>query len=549
MKRVALSLFLASVPAPAFAQAPAIPRAPDGHPDFTGNWATRIMTPMERPDGVADLVTDPIDIPYAELPAFPVLGVAGHAGSLRLGCIGGRAVALLRGRRHAYETGDAAAMKGAIRTLAAWGVTTLLLTNAAGSLAPEMPAGSLMLISDHLNIVQRTPLHDEPGSARFIDMVNAYDSTLRDQAAAAVIEAKRTRKDALVGQQQAKLYADCLQATYGRRPVIFCTNGYEHWLWDDAMYPPRPVSGFYKKDELELLHQRRKSRKKLDEVDVDEGIAGRFYQARAIRRVGEAFEKDHQRKALLVMATGSGKTQSLYACLNLLNTAEVNIATVEDPCEIQLQGVNQVNVQDKPGLTFAVALRAFLRQDPDILMVGEIRDLETANIAVQAAQTGHLVLSTLHTNDAPSTLVRLRNMGTATYNIAASVTLITAQRLVRRLCPHCKQKITLPRETLLQAGLPATLLPTGAIEVYTPQACAQCHKGFAGRTGIFQVMPMSAALQALVLEDASTQALAAQAAREGVASLRVAGLRKVMQGITSLEEVLAATREDDGEAT
>jgi type IV pilus assembly protein PilB len=286
----------------------------------------------------------------------------------------------------------------------------------------------------------------------------------------------------------------------------------------------------------------------LDSAQVQLDLSQLGYEPDDLMRLMAAIRKPHG-MVLVTGPTGSGKTQSLYACLNLLNTAEVNIATVEDPCEIQLQGVNQVNVQDKPGLTFAVALRAFLRQDPDILMVGEIRDLETANIAVQAAQTGHLVLSTLHTNDAPSTLVRLRNMGTATYNIAASVTLITAQRLVRRLCPHCKQKITLPRETLLQAGLPATLLPTGAIEVYTPQACAQCHKGFAGRTGIFQVMPMSAALQALVLEDASTQALAAQAAREGVASLRVAGLRKVLQGITSIEEVLAATREDDGEAT
>jgi type IV pilus assembly protein PilB len=286
----------------------------------------------------------------------------------------------------------------------------------------------------------------------------------------------------------------------------------------------------------------------LDSAQVQLDLSQLGYEPDDLKRLMAAIRKPHG-MVLVTGPTGSGKTQSLYACLNLLNTAEVNIATVEDPCEIQLQGVNQVNVQDKPGLTFAVALRAFLRQDPDILMVGEIRDLETANIAVQAAQTGHLVLSTLHTNDAPSTLVRLRNMGTATYNIAASVTLITAQRLVRRLCPHCKQKITLPRETWLQAGLPATLLPTGAIELYTPQACAQCHKGFAGRTGIFQVMPMSAALQALVLEDASTQALAAQAAREGVASLRVAGLRKVLQGITSIEEVLAATREDDGEAT
>ena len=286
----------------------------------------------------------------------------------------------------------------------------------------------------------------------------------------------------------------------------------------------------------------------LDSAQVQLDLQQLGYEPDDLKCLMEAIRKPHG-MVLVTGPTGSGKTQSLYACLNLLNTAEVNIATVEDPCEIQLQGVNQVNVQDKPGLTFAVALRAFLRQDPDILMVGEIRDLETANIAVQAAQTGHLVLSTLHTNDAPSTLVRLRNMGTATYNIAASVTLITAQRLVRCLCPHCKQKTTLTRETWLQAGLPAALLPVGAIEVYTPLGCAQCHKGFAGRTGIFQVMPMSAALQALVLGDASTPALAAQAAREGVASLRVAGLRKVLKGITSLEEVLAATREDDGEVT
>ena len=252
---------------------------------------------------------------------------------------------------------------------------------------------------------------------------------------------------------------------------------------------------------------------------------------------------------LVTGPTGSGKTHTLYSCLKQLMDGTKNLTSIEDPIEVQLKGVNQVHVNEKAGLRFDTALRALMRQDPDVIMVGEIRDLETANIAVQAAQTGHLVLSTLHTNDAPSTLVRLRNMGTATYNIAASVTLITAQRLVRCLCPHCKQKTTLPRETWLQAGLPAALLPVGTIEVYTPLGCAQCHKGFAGRTGIFQVMPMSAALQALVLGDASTPALAAQAAREGVASLRVAGLRKVLKGITSLEEVLAATREDDGEVT
>ncbi|PVE43058.1 Type 4 pili biogenesis protein pilB (nuleotide-binding protein) [Limnohabitans planktonicus II-D5] len=266
------------------------------------------------------------------------------------------------------------------------------------------------------------------------------------------------------------------------------------------------------------------------------------YEPADLARLTQAIRHPHG-MVLVTGPTGSGKTQSLYACLNLLNTAEVNIATVEDPCEIQLQGINQVNVQDKPGLSFAVALRAFLRQDPDILMVGEVRDLETANIAIQAAQTGHLVLSTLHTNDAPSTLVRLRNMGTASYNIAASVTLITAQRLVRCLCPHCKQSVQLPSSVLLQAGLPQDLLSSDSVTVYGPVGCDQCHKGFAGRTGIFQVMPVSAEMQNLVLRDAGSQELALQAQREGVSTLRQAGLRKVLQGVTSLEEVLAATRD------
>ena len=280
----------------------------------------------------------------------------------------------------------------------------------------------------------------------------------------------------------------------------------------------------------------------LDSAQVQLDLNQLGYEPPDLARLTEAIRHPHG-MVLVTGPTGSGKTQSLYACLNLLNTAAVNIATVEDPCEIQLQGVNQVNVQDKPGLTFAVALRAFLRQDPDILMVGEIRDLETANIAIQAAQTGHLVLSTLHTNDAPSTLIRLRNMGTAPYNIAASVTLITAQRLVRRLCPHCKQEVTLPNEVLVQAGLPAASLMEAQVKVYAPGGCAHCHKGFSGRTGIFQVMPVSPAMQTLVLNDAGSQALELQAQREGVASLRVAGLRKVLQGITSLDEVLAATRD------
>jgi type IV pilus assembly protein PilB len=266
------------------------------------------------------------------------------------------------------------------------------------------------------------------------------------------------------------------------------------------------------------------------------------YEPEDLERLLAAIRAPHG-LVLVTGPTGSGKTQSLYACLNLLNTPEVNIATVEDPCEIQLKGINQVNVQDKPGLSFAVALRAFLRQDPDILMVGEVRDLETANIAIQAAQTGHLVLSTLHTNDAPATLVRLRNIGTAPYNIAASVSLITAQRLVRCLCPHCKRAASVPANIWLKAGWPPTMDLADPVPVFEPVGCPQCHKGFAGRTGIFQVMPVSAKMQLLVLQEAGVQEIARQARSEGVSSLRMAGLRKVLQGITSLDEVLAATRE------
>jgi type IV pilus assembly protein PilB len=266
------------------------------------------------------------------------------------------------------------------------------------------------------------------------------------------------------------------------------------------------------------------------------------YEPEALTQLKEAIHRPHG-MVLVTGPTGSGKTQSLYACLNLLNTADVNIATVEDPCEIQMPGINQVNVQEKPGLNFAVALRAFMRQDPDILMVGEIRDLETAQIAIQAAQTGHLVLSTLHTNDAPATLVRLRNMGVAPYNMAASVSLITAQRLVRRLCEHCRRPVSLKAEELQLAGHAADAPGTHEYRAFAPHGCSACHKGFRGRTGIFQVMPVSTAMQELILQEASGLELARQAQREGVRNLREAGLRKVLGGETSLDEVLAATRE------
>ena len=266
------------------------------------------------------------------------------------------------------------------------------------------------------------------------------------------------------------------------------------------------------------------------------------YEAEDLRVLEQTIRRPHG-MVLVTGPTGSGKTQSLYACLNQLNTSEVNIATVEDPCEIQMPGINQLNVQDKPGLSFAVALRAFLRQDPDILMVGEIRDLETAQVAVQAAQTGHMVLSTLHTNDAPSTLVRLRNMGVPSYNIAASVSLITAQRLARKLCPSCKQPYQITGQTLRKAGhLDAD--ESSQYTVFQPVGCTACHKGFKGRTGIFQIMPISTAMQELILDDCSNAAIAELARQEGLRSLREAGMRKVLAGVTSLDEVLTATRSE-----
>ena len=245
---------------------------------------------------------------------------------------------------------------------------------------------------------------------------------------------------------------------------------------------------------------------------------------------------------LVTGPTGSGKTVSLYTCLNLLNKPGVNIATAEDPSEINLPGVNQVNVNEKAGLTFATALRAFLRQDPDIIMVGEIRDLETADISIKAAQTGHLVLSTLHTNDAPTTLTRMRNMGIAPFNIASSVILITAQRLARRLCMVCREPVDVPRKALVEAGFRAEQLD-GGWKPYRPVGCSSCNSGYKGRVGIYQVMPISEAIQEIILRDGSALDIARQAEADGVRSLRQSGLIKVVQGLTSLEEVLAVTNE------
>jgi len=245
---------------------------------------------------------------------------------------------------------------------------------------------------------------------------------------------------------------------------------------------------------------------------------------------------------LVTGPTGSGKTVSLYTCLNLLNQPQVNIATVEDPSEINLPGVNQVNVNEKAGLTFATALKSFLRQDPDIIMVGEIRDLETADTAVKAAQTGHMVLSTLHTNDAPTTLTRLRNMGVAPFNIAASVILITAQRLARRLCTACKQLADVPEKSLLEAGFSLADLD-GSWRPYRPIGCSSCNNGYKGRVGIYQVMPISEEIQGIILRDGSALEIAKQSQQEGVRSLREAGLHKVKLGLTSIEEILTVTNE------
>ena len=277
----------------------------------------------------------------------------------------------------------------------------------------------------------------------------------------------------------------------------------------------------------------------LDPSSAKLGIDALGYEPEEKARLLEAISRPYG-MVLVTGPTGSGKTVSLYTCLNILNTAGVNISTAEDPAEITLPGVNQVSMNEKAGMTFPVALKAFLRQDPDIIMVGEIRDVETADIAIKAAQTGHLVLSTLHTNDAPTTLTRMRNMGIAPFNIASSVILITAQRLARRLCPHCKTPVDIPRETLLQAGFDEDDVD-GSWSPFHPVGCAKCNNGYKGRVGIYQVMPITEEIQRIVLRDGSALEVAAQAQTEGVRSLRQSGLHKVKLGMTSLEEVLGCT--------
>ena len=266
------------------------------------------------------------------------------------------------------------------------------------------------------------------------------------------------------------------------------------------------------------------------------------YEAQQLQHIMDAIDRPYG-MVLVTGPTGSGKTVSLYSCLNILNKPGINISTVEDPVEIQLPGINQVNVNDKAGLTFPAALKSFLRQDPDVVMLGEIRDLETADIAIKAAQTGHLVLSTLHTNDAPSTLTRLVSMGVPTYSVAASVLIITAQRLGRRLCKNCKKPIEIPPEALLNAGFSEADLD-GSWQAMGPAGCSECNNtGYKGRVGIYQVMPISDEIRMLILRNASAMEIAEQARLEGVLDLRQAGLLKVKSGLTSLEEVLAVTNE------
>jgi type IV pilus assembly protein PilB len=264
----------------------------------------------------------------------------------------------------------------------------------------------------------------------------------------------------------------------------------------------------------------------------------------------EPFQRDIYQKylakpqgmILVTGPTGSGKTVSLYTGLNILNREDTNISTAEDPAEINLPGVNQVNVNNKVGLTFAAALRAFLRQDPDVVMVGEIRDLETAEIAIKAAQTGHLVMSTLHTNDAPQTLTRLVDMGVKPYAIATSVSLIIAQRLARRLCSQCKALVEVPAEALLKEGFQESDVKAG-IKIYGPKGCQNCSDGYKGRCGIYQVMPVTEAIGRIIMEGGNAIDIGDQARKEGVWDLRRAGLEKVRQGMTSIEEVNSVTIE------
>ncbi len=293
---------------------------------------------------------------------------------------------------------------------------------------------------------------------------------------------------------------------------------------------------------LPTLHGEKIVIRILDSSLAKMGIDSLGYEPEEKERVLHAIRRPYG-MVLVTGPTGSGKTVSLYSYLNLLNQPGVNIATAEDPAEINLPGINQVNVNEKAGLDFATALRAFLRQDPDIIMVGEIRDLETADIAIKAAQTGHMVFSTLHTNDAPTTLTRMMNMGVPAFNIASSVILITAQRLARKLCTQCKSPADVPAAALIEAGFTESDLD-GSWKPFKPGKCSACGgTGYKGRLGIYQAMPISEAIQRIILNHGTALDIAVQARAEGVRTLRESGLVKVRQGLTSIEEVLAVTNE------
>lgn len=278
----------------------------------------------------------------------------------------------------------------------------------------------------------------------------------------------------------------------------------------------------------------------LDSASAQMGIDALGYEEEQ-KQLYLAALKQPQGMILVTGPTGSGKTVSLYTGLNILNTPDINISTAEDPVEINLEGINQVNVNPKQGLDFAQALRAFLRQDPDVIMVGEIRDLETAEIAIKAAQTGHMVMSTLHTNSAAETLTRLLNMGVASFNLATSTNLIIAQRLARKLCPSCKKEHDVPRETLLHEGFPEDRV--GSFKLYAPVGCENCKNGYKGRVGIYEVVKITPALQRIIMEEGNSIQIAEQARKEGFNDLRTSGLLKAMQGITSLEEINRVTKD------
>ncbi len=293
---------------------------------------------------------------------------------------------------------------------------------------------------------------------------------------------------------------------------------------------------------LPLIHGEKIVMRILDPSSATLGIEALGYEPLQKERLLSAVSRPYG-LVLVTGPTGSGKTVSLYTCLNILNNPGVNIATAEDPCEIPLAGINQVNVNDKQGLTFAAALKSFLRQDPDIIMIGEIRDLETADMAIKAASTGHMVLSTLHTNDAPSTLTRLLNMGVAPFNIASAVSLITAQRLARRLCKNCKVPIDVPKEALLGVGFREEDFEE-KWQLYGPsEGCEMCNAGYKGRVGIYQVMPITDAISRIIMAQGNAIDIADQARKEGVNDLRRSGILKVMQGLTSIAEVESCTNE------